>query len=180
MQNQTDYIINEELARRYQSGDKSALKELIKRFNSALEAKVYAHTRDKESLNDIIQDCWFAIIDNLDEVKFQIGFEAWALNIARNKAVDWIRSRQQQRRKLVEILNEEMVTADDSTDIREAQIKKLRVNMNLLPESQKIILELFYKDNLSLSEVSKLLGVPEGTVKSRLFTAREQLKKLIH
>ncbi len=180
MQNQTDYIINEELARRYQSGDKSALKELIKRFNSALEAKVYAHTRDKESLNDIIQDCWFAIINNLDEVKFQIGFEAWALNIARNKAVDWIRRRQQQRRKLVEILNEEMVTADDSTDIRETQIKKLRVNMNLLPESQKIILELFYKDNLSLSEVSKLLGVPEGTVKSRLFTAREQLKKLIH
>ncbi len=180
MHKQTNHIINEELARRYQSGDKDALKELIKRFNSVLTAKIYAQTRDKDSLNDIVQDCWFAIINNLHEVKFQIGFEAWALNIARNKAVDWIRRRQQQRRKLAQILNEEMVTADDSTDIRETQIKKLRVNMNLLPESQKIILELFYKDNLSLSEVSKLLGVPEGTVKSRLFTAREQLKKLIH
>ncbi len=180
MHKQTDHIINEELARRCQTGDKSALKELIKRFNSALEAKVFAHTRDRESLNDIVQDCWFAIINNMHEVKFQIGFEAWALNIARNKAVDWIRNRQQQRRKQVNVLNEEMVSADDTNDIRETQIKKLRVNMNLLPEPQKIILELFYKDNFSLSEVSKLLGIPKGTVKSRLFTAREHLKKLIH
>tara|TARA_R110002096_G_scaffold153285_6_gene316990 strand:+ start:4605 stop:5147 length:543 start_codon:yes stop_codon:yes gene_type:complete len=180
MHKHTDHIINEELARRYQSGDKEALKELIKRFNSALAAKVYAHTRDKDSLNDIIQECWYAIINNLDEVKFQIGFEAWAFNIGRNKAVDWIRRQQLQRNKLAEILDEQSVATDDTNDDRELQIREMKASMNLLPEPQKIILELFYKDNLSLTEVSEVLGISKGTVKSRLFTAREQLKKLIH
>lgn len=180
MNKNADHIINEELARRYQSGDKEALKELIKRFNSTLAVKVYGHTRDKDSINDIIQECWYAIINNLDEVKFQIGFEAWALNIGRNKAVDWIRDQQKQRKNLLEVRKEELILNNETDDIRELQIQEMKACMNLLPESQKIILELFYKDNLSLSEVSEVLGISKGTVKSRLFTAREHLKKIIH
>jgi RNA polymerase sigma-70 factor (ECF subfamily) len=180
MNNRNDHIINEELARRYQAGDREALKELIKRFNSSLNLKVYTHTRDKDSLNDIVQDCWYVIINNLEEIKFQVGFEAWALNIARNKAIDWIRSQQVRRKTFKSIRQEERVNFIEADDERELKIQEMKACMSKLPESQKIILELFYKENLTLAEISEALGISRGTVKSRLFTAREQLKKLIH
>lgn len=180
MSKRANHIINEELARSYQSGERDALKELIRRFNPILTSKVYKYTRDIESLDDIVQECWYAIINNLHEVKFQIGFEAWALNIGRNKAVDWIRDQQIQRKKLLEVRAEEVVLHNEVEDLRVLQIKEMKACMTLLPESQKIILELFYKDNFSLAEVSEILGISKGTVKSRLFTAREHLKKIIH
>lgn len=176
-----DHIVNEALARKYQSGDKEALKELIRRFNEQLTAKIYYHTKNRDSAKDIAQECWYVIINNLDEIKFQIGFEAWALNIARNKAIDWIRT-QQRERKIISaaIAENESIINDETEETREFQILEMRACMNLLPQAQKIILELFYKDNLSLSEISEVLVLTKGTVKSRLFTAREHLKKLIH
>ena len=155
---------------------------MIRRFNPRLQSKVFYHTKNRDSVKDITQECWYAIINNMDEVKFQIGFEAWALNIARNKAVDWIRNQQKERKRQLEVRaeeEEEAVNSDEADDLREFQIQEIKAYMNLLPESQKIILELFYKDNLSLPEVSEVLGISKGTVKSRLFTAREQLKKLL-
>ncbi|MEP1150760.1 MAG: sigma-70 family RNA polymerase sigma factor [Balneola sp.] len=180
MSKRANHIINEELARSYQSGERDALKELIRRFNPILTSKVYKHTRDIESLDDIVQECWYAIINNLHEVRFQVGFEAWALNIGRNKAVDWIRDQQKQRKKLSGVRREEEIFAKEKEEVRDQQIREIKACMNLLPESQKIILELFYKDNFSLAEVSEILGISKGTVKSRLFTAREHLKKIIH
>lgn len=176
-----DHIINEELARKYQSGDKDALKELIRRFNAQLTAKIYYHTKNRDSAKDIAQECWYVIINNLADIKFQIGFEAWALNIARNKSIDWIRAQQRERKGISEVISEnENFISEEAEEMLEFQILEMRACMSLLPQAQKIILELFYKENLSLTEISEVLGISKGTVKSRLFTAREHLKKLIH
>jgi len=177
MNNRSNHILNESLARKYQSGDKEALKELIRRFNPQLRSKIYYHTRSRDSVHDISQDCWYAIITKLEEVKFQIGFEAWALNIARNKAIDWIRHQQKERNRKSDSEQEN----SSSIQIEESnpRINELRKNMNLLSDAQRIVLELFYVDNLSIKEISSVLGISSGTVKSRLFNAREYLKKTI-
>ncbi|MEQ8579310.1 MAG: RNA polymerase sigma factor [Balneola sp.] len=177
MNNRSNHILNESLARKYQSGDKEALKELIRRFNPQLRSKIYYHTRSRDSVHDISQDCWYAIITKLEEVKFQIGFEAWALNIARNKAIDWIRHQQKERKRKSDSEQEN----SSSIQIEESnpRINELRKNMNLLSDAQRIVLELFYVDNLSIKEISSVLGISSGTVKSRLYTAREYLKKTI-
>lgn len=177
MNNRSNHILNESLARKYQSGDKEALKELIRRFNPQLRSKIYYHTRSRDSVHDISQDCWYAIITKLEEVKFQIGFEAWALNIARNKAIDWIRHQQKERNRKSDSEQEN----SSSIQIEESnpRINELRKSMNLLSDAQRIVLELFYVDNLSIKEISSVLGISSGTVKSRLFNAREYLKKTI-
>jgi len=181
MNKNSDHIINEELARRYQSGDKEALKELIRRFNSSLVTKIYSQTRNRESVEDIVQECWYAIINNLDEIKFQIGFEAWAMNIARNKAIDWIREQQKVRKRRQLLTDYKDVSAkDENGELRLTQLQEIRARMVLLPQAQRIIVELFYKDNLSLIEISEILNISKGTVKSRLFAARERLKRLIN
>ena len=99
MNNRSNHILNESIARKYQSGDREALKDLIRRFNPQLRSKIYYHTRNKDSVQYISQDCWCVIITKLEEVKFQVGFEAWALNIARNKSIDWIRHQQKERNR---------------------------------------------------------------------------------
>jgi RNA polymerase sigma-70 factor (ECF subfamily) len=62
---------------------------------------------------------------------------------------------------------------------RDSRINELRKSMNLLSDAQRIVLELFYVENLSIKEISSVLGISAGTVKSRLFSAREYLKKTI-
>ena len=181
MRNEKEHILIEVLARKSQSGDREALKELIKRFNKALSYKVFHHTRDKYSLEDIVQECWYSIINNLSEVKFQIGFEAWALNIARNKAVDWIRS-QQKARKIIsssEFVKVESTVDFEEEDLLETRKQEVRNSIKLIPQTQQIILELFYKENLKISEIAEVLEISKGTVKSRLFNAREHLKNII-
>lgn len=181
MRNEKEHTLIEVLACKSQSGDREALKELIKRFNKSLSYKVFHHTRDRDSLEDILQECWYVIINNLGEVKFQIGFEAWALNIARNKAVDWIRA-QQRARKIIgssEFDEFESNLDFEEEDLVEMRKREVRNYMKLLPQTQQIILELFYKENLKISEIADVLEISKGTVKSRLFNAREHLKNII-
>ena len=180
MKNRSEHILNEALARRVQSGEKEALKELIRRFNPRLQSKIYYHTRNKDSVHDIAQDCWYAIIPKMEEVKFQVGFEAWALNIARNKAIDWIRQQQRERSQKMDPNQENSsVSEEELTHGTDAKIIQLRKSMSLLSDAQRIVLELFYVDNLSIHEIAKVLEISAGTVKSRLYTAREYLKKTI-
>ncbi|XWN37986.1 MAG: sigma-70 family RNA polymerase sigma factor [Balneola sp.] len=180
MNKRSNHILNESLVREYQSGEKEALKELIRRFNPQLRSKIYFHTRNKDSVQDISQDCWYAIITKLEEVKFQIGFEAWALNIARNKSIDWIRQQQRGRRDKTESGRENTSQTKELDDeLKETKIAELRKSMSLLSDAQRIVLELFYLENLTIKEISSVLGISSGTVKSRLYTAREYLKKTI-
>jgi RNA polymerase sigma-70 factor (ECF subfamily) len=180
MNNRSNHIVNESLAREYQSGEKEALKELIRRFNPQLRSKIYYHTRNKESVQDITQDCWYAIITKLEEVKFQVGFEAWALNIARNKAIDWIRQQQKERNRKTESDQDSSSSVQvEESELINTRVVELRKSMNLLSDAQRIVLELFYAENLSINEISKVLHISTGTVKSRLYNSREYLKKTI-
>ena len=180
MNNRSNHILNESLARKYQSGDREALKDLIRRFNPQLRSKIYYHTRNKYSVHDISQDCWYVIITKLEELKFQVGFEAWALNIARNKSIDWIRHQQKERNRKSDSEQENSSSDQvEENDLRDARINEIRKSMNLISDAQRIVLELFYVENLSIKEISIVLGISSGTVKSRLYTAREYLKKTI-
>ena len=180
MNNRSNHILNESIARKYQSGDREALKDLIRRFNPQLRSKIYYHTRNKDSVHDISQDCWYVIITKLEEVKFQVGFEAWALNIARNKSIDWIRHQQKERNRKSDSEQENSSSDQvEENDLRDARINEIRKSMNLISDAQRIVLELFYVENLSIKEISIVLGISSGTVKSRLYTAREYLKKTI-
>ncbi len=182
MRSEPEYRINEELVRRYCDGDREALKMLIKRFHPRLTAKVFYYTKDRDSLEDLVQESWLSIIPKLGDVQFQIGFEPWALSIARNKAIDWIRRRQSERRRDYGFQLEATV-ASEGEEVQEGsrndQIRKLRESIALLPNTQRIILSLFYLEGHSIKEISGILAVSAGTVKSRLFNAREQLKEII-
>ena len=91
--------------------------------------------------------------------------------------MDWVRNIQKQRRVGRNEVKESMHAEDGDDSDRLEQVMK---HLQALPEDQKIILTLFYLKGHNIREISEILTIPLGTVKSRLFGAREHLKKKIN
>lgn len=172
-----DYLVQQ-----YQGGDMEAIKMLIRQFDGKLRKQILRQTCDKASLDDVAQESWYAIIRGLGSVNFRISFDVWALSIARRKGIDWIRIQQKNRDRFrlyseenVHDISSKLNEFETSTD----QVHLLRQSIQQLPQTQRIVLTMFYLENLRIDEISEILEVSKGTVKSRLFYAREVLKNKI-
>ena len=173
-------ISNESLVAQYQQGNRDALKLLIKRFHSKLISMIYYYTNSRIPAEDLAQECWIDIIQKLPELNLKISFEAWAHTIAKRRCIDWIREQQRMRKRAQALKAEttKIEELDEGTDPVD-EMETIRTGIMKLPATQRMVLRMFYLDNLSLLEISDVLDVPEGTVKSRLYHAREKLKSII-
>lgn len=174
--------LNNLLVHRYQNGENEALELLIKRFHPVMLRTICHYTCNREPVDDIAQDCWYTIIKKLSELDLQISFDAWALTIAKRKAIDWIRERQQMRSRNQKVKAESLNRSDNdagTTEVEADQLDKVRIGIQQLPPTQKMVITMFYLENLSIKEISSVLEISKGTVKSRLFHAREKLKRII-
>lgn len=184
MKQNSKHISNDFLVQRYQQGDKEALRILIRQFHPRLEQQIYYQTRDKASVQDLVQESWYAIINGLESIEIRISFDVWALSIARRKAIDWIREQQRSRKKLNNILTEsepfEIASEEEELDINLERRVKLKLAITTLPQSQRIVLSMFYLENYSIKEIAEVIEISVGTVKSRLYTAREHLKEIFN
>lgn len=167
-------ILDAWLVLRYQAGEKKALAHLVKRWYPRLQRQIYWHIRDVEAVGDIAQESWYAILKGLPRLKNAERFSVWAARIAYFKAMDWLR--QQQQRTTMADLREASDYAPEEEDA-ENRIGLIRKEMARLPDHLRIILSLFYLEEYPLREISLILKIPVNTVKSRLFQAREKLKK---
>ncbi len=167
----------------YQNGDKQALELLIRRFHKVMLRTICYYTRNPEPADDIAQDCWYIIIKKLDTLDLKISFNAWALTIAKRRAIDWIRQQQQSRNTDQKVKTESENLPDNDTGTTEDEserLDKIQIGIRQLPPTQMTVISMFYLDNLSIKEISDVLDISEGTVKSRLFHARENLKRKLN
>jgi len=127
-------------------------------------------TRDPEAAQDITQDTWLGIIKSLRKLNDPANFKAWAYRIVTNKSIDWIRK----NRALRQINMEELARVPH----KEAGDRGLKELLEKLDVRKKAVLSLYYFDQLSVSEISEALKIPQGTVRSQLHRARKDLKEL--
>ena len=173
-QNPTDKF----LIQQYLEGDTSVLQVLVKRYHKVFCKKAYWITRYKESAKDIAQESWIIIINKLHSLEKLDSFKSWAYKIVYTKAIDGI------KRKIKEDINLDSIKSiadDDSSSEEErnrTQVALLKA-IRKLPEGKQDIIRLFYAEEYSINEISKFLSIPVGTVKSRLFKAREKLKSIL-
>jgi RNA polymerase sigma-70 factor (ECF subfamily) len=169
------------LVEKYQQGNEEALQTLIKEFHPTLLRTLYHYTNDKTPVDDLAQECWYTIVDQLAEVDLYISFKAWALTIARRRAIDWIRSQQRSRRKAKALKKHvKEKNHQPNTALEDGRLEKVRIGIQQISPSHRVVLRMFYMENLSLEEISTVLEISKGTVKSRLFYAREKLKNTIN
>jgi len=166
------------LIKRYISGNKLSLQLLVKKWHSTFCKKAFWVVRDKELAKDIAQECWMIIIKNLSSLKNTESFKSWALRIVYTKSID-AHNRRLKELKKIKNLDNTIYDAVAENETRFTKKSKLLRAINNLSDEQQSIIRLFYVQEYSIKEIGVFLNIPIGTVKSRLFTAREKLKSII-
>lgn len=162
----------------FQSGNKESLVLLIERWHKTLCKKAFWIVKDADLAKDIAQDSWSTVILKIQDLKNPDSFESWISRIVYRKSLDSIKKSKRTRERLEHFKHQqEKVFEDDNLDlsIEKALLKAIKQ----LPIKQQIVIRLFYLEEYSLKDISKELNISTGTVKSRLFKARETLKETL-
>jgi len=160
-----------------QGGCEKAFEQLCRHFYPALLRFTYKICADEAMAKDAVQNCWMKLANSLSKLQDPRAFKAWVYRSARWQTLDLLK---RQSHEIVDFTDEEMSDALIAHDHNENDADKgsrLRELMNGLSELDQQAIHLFYLENMRLAEIAHVLGIPVGTVKSRLNRARNNLKK---
>ncbi len=168
------------LIRAMAEGDIRALNDVYARYGSLLLGFLYARVGNRELAEELLQDVMLAVWENAARFEARSKVKTWLLVIARNRAIN------SGRRKKVPVihLSDVIQLQSDDTGPQEAIEKSARRDavreaIQQLPEEQREVLVLVFYHQLTGPEVAEVLGIAEGTVKSRLHRAKEMLKRVL-
>lgn len=170
------FIENELLVLRCQEGDRAAFETLVQDWQERLWRHAWRLTRNEEAAWDVLQEALVAIAAGVRRLQDVATFPAWAYRIVSNKARDWIR-RESRRRRAEEGFFETAHAGAENGHEQDERGQAVREWIDRLPDAHRIILLLRYEQGFDTREIAEILGIPEGTVKSRLHTARKQLEQ---
>lgn len=162
----------------YQSGNALALTELVTRWHKHFCTKAFYIVKDADEAKDVAQDSWRTIIAKMETIKDPKSFSGWAMRIVHTKSIDVLRMRQKDLKRKDTIKNEN-IELDEPYNEKTELKRKLYNAILELPIDQQEVIRLFYLKEKSLKDIAKLLQLKAGTVKSRLFHAREKLKIIL-
>lgn len=161
-------IFDELLVIRCKEGDPKAFELLVKRWSKKLMSFAYKYTKSVDAAKDIVQESWISIHKGIFTLQDVSKFASWAFRITYNKSIDHLRK--QKRQELTEVAIDIESNDEDQWPTVESLLQKM-------PAQHKLILTLFYLEQQSIKQIASILKLPEGTVKSRVFYARELLKR---
>jgi len=179
MSNNSEHIFDGLLVLKCQAGDEEALSLLVKRWHQQLLRQANRHLFDTEISKDVVQESWQAIVKGIGKLKEPSKFGVWALSITSRKAIDWIRKKQLSRSRSATDISIQLEYESEAESGQEEKLSSMSDALKKLPPEQRIVLSMFYLESMSLVEISFILSIPVGTVKSRLYHAREKLKKIL-
>ena len=176
-----------DLVRRAQRGDLAAYDELVQRYQERIYATVYHMTSNHEDANDLAQDSFIKAFQALKSFKGGSSFYTWLYRIAVNKTINFLKQRKNRTHMSLNDLdfntenNPDLVALiSEKTPRRDAGLKELQEKLNAallkLSEPHRLVVVLHDVQGLSHEEVAKVMDCNIGTVRSRLFYARQQLQ----
>ena len=177
------------LVERAQNGDTIAFDRLVVKYNQRIYGLVYNMTSNHEDTNDLLQDIFARSYSYIGKFKGKSSFYTWLYSIAVNMTINFLKKR---KKRMTFSLNDidsriehdkefiEATSAPDGDPVRNVNLKELQQKLNeammQLSENHRAVVTLFDIQGLPHAEISKILGVSEGTVRSRLFYAHRQLQ----
>jgi len=174
MTEQNEQLIDELLVMECQDGSARAWELLVSRWQKRLWRYAYRLTGNAEAAWEVTQESWLGVLRGIRRLHDPARFKPWVYRIVTHKARDWIvrRVKARQHKGLVS----EEPEANPAHD--QEAIDDLQSLMDRLPEPSRVVLTLHYLEELPLADIAGILDIPEGTVKSRLHSARSELKTL--
>lgn len=175
------------LVRRAQRGDLDAFDVLIQRYQERIYALIYNMTANHEDANDLAQETFIKAYRALNSFKGDAGFYTWLYRIAVNKTINFLKQRKNRQQMS---LNDLDLQAEHDPDLvaliseknprRDINLAELQERLNAamlkLSEPHRLVVTLHDIQGLPHEEVAKIMDCNVGTVRSRLFYARQQLQ----
>ena len=171
----------EELVLLLQARDQQAFSYLYDNYAAALNGIIYRMVEERELAEDILQEAFIKIWNNFSSYDTGKGrLFTWMLNLTRNLTIDTLRSKGYKKQgKISGDENSVSNYTDDSKIAEKFDAMGLRKQLvNLKPE-QRAIIDLAYFNGYTQDEISKEMGIPLGTVKTRMRTAILELRKML-
>ncbi len=179
-QNITDFT-DEVLMKNIASGNRAAFDELYNRYYERLFYYFYRMLGNcEETANDFLQDIFLKIIDKPQLFNPEYSFKKWIFSVAHNMCKNEFRKRETRKTVLQDVIPEDI--EDEINSDKENKNRWIEIafrEMEGLNEKSREVLVLKYRENFSLEEISEILCLPKGTIKSRLFYARNELAGLV-
>ena len=177
--------MDELLLRKAQHGDPEAFEQLITPLEQLIWRICWHYTGNRESAEDCGQETMIRIWRSLDSYRGDCALESWVYRIAANCCMDYLRKKKRDKSVSMEPMREQGFDPADPSLGTEEQVvaadeqKRLREAIAQLPEDQREALILTQLEKVPYEEAAKLLGVSEGTIKSRVNRAKARLKEIL-
>jgi RNA polymerase sigma factor (sigma-70 family) len=169
------------------AGNEGAYDLLLKRHKDAVYRMIVRIIHNQEEAQDLVQETFMKAFGSLSSYKCQYRFTTWLYKIAANNCIDFLR-----KRRMISVSQDQPLETKDGevtievadwtyspeVDLASRQ-KSLSIDaaIDLLPPKYREVIVYRHKQDKSYEEIAQILNIPVGTVKARIFRARELLKK---
>ena len=143
-------------------------------YHIQLKAFISKRINDTETVNDILQSVFLKIHSELENKKRIGNIKAWLFRITRNTIIDFYRTK-----KISEVLPDNILEEDNKDSVAENVAGSIRFFINQLNDESKKILILSEIKGMSQKEISKVMGLPYSTIKSKVQRARTKVKQMM-
>jgi RNA polymerase sigma factor (sigma-70 family) len=178
------------LVARAQSGDAAAFDELVVKYSPRLYGLVYNMTSNHEDTNDMLQDVFAKAYRAIKGFRGKSSFYTWIHTIAVYMTLNFLKKRGRRYHLSLDDVDasiqndKEFIELTSTTSpVREADLGELQRRLNeammKLSDEHRAVVTMFHIQGMPHAEISKILGVSEGTVRSRLFYANRQLQNYL-
>ena len=170
-------VSDEALMVRVQSGEMSALKDLMARYEKGLYNFLARCTGDRHLAEDLFQDTFLRIVEKREGFDAGRGFRAWIFSIGANLARDACRRRKVRLKRDPEARQPPEPLRPDVAAQRREELQIVEATLEKLPEDARTMVLLHFHEGLRYRDVADIVGVPVGTVKSRIHWAVAKLAR---
>ena len=168
-----------ELARRWREGDARAGQELFERHYDSIEC--FFRNKVSTGIEDLLQKTFLICVEKKDDFRGESSFRTYLFGVAYNVLRNHYRSAKRQRER-IDFLNESVadLAPGVSTFVRgEEQRSLLLAALRRIPFDYQVVLELYYWEEMEGKAIAEVLGIPDGTARSRIRLGKERLRKAL-
>ena len=178
------------LVARTQSGEAAAFDQLVVKYTPRLYSLVYNMTSNHEDTNDLLQDIFAKAYRSIRGFRGKSSFYTWIHSISVNMTLNFLKKRGRRYHLSLDDVDasiqndkEFLELTATSSPVREADLSELQRRLNeammKLSDEHRAVVTMFHIQGMPHAEISEILGVSEGTVRSRLFYANRQLQNYL-
>ena len=168
------------------SGRESGFEELVRRYQRPIVAYVYRMLNDYEASLDVTQEVFIKVYNSLEKYSSEYKFSTWLYRIAHNAAIDWMRRNSANLQSLetenadgaYQIQLESPAPSPEQERERSEWRSEIDAVVKCLPTVYRELIVLRHSKDFSYDEIAEVTNLPLGTVKNRLFRAREMMREM--